>query len=155
MERHNRSSRFWPLGGRATALLLAVCVATGIAGGFVLHAAAMHPRAASEAFPAATADALGGDAVWPAGARPAPPFVLHDQSNRPVALSGQRGRAVLLAFMDSHCTRDCKLEGPMLGDALRQAGSRRPVTLLIVSVNPWQDTAASSRGAAARYRLGG
>jgi protein SCO1 len=148
-------SRVWPLGGRATALLLAACVTTGVAGGFALHAIGMHPRASTEALPTASANGLSGDAVWPAGARPAPPFVLHDQSNRPVALSAQHGRAVLLAFMDSHCTRDCKLEGPVLGDALRQAGSRRPVTVLIVSVNPWQDTAASSRGAAARYRLGG
>ncbi|HXE44609.1 MAG TPA: SCO family protein [Conexibacter sp.] len=155
MEPRSRSSRFWPLGGRATALLLAACVATGVAGGFVLHATSMRPHAASETFPAATANTLSGDAVWPAGARPAPPFVLRDQLNRPVALPGQRGRAVLLAFMDSHCTQDCKLEGPVLGDALRQAGTRRPVTLLVVSVNPWQDTAASSRSAAARYRLGG
>jgi len=155
METRSRSSHFWPLGGRTTALLLAACVVTGVAGGFVLHAVAMHPRASSETFRAAPANALSGDAVWPAGARPAPPFVLHDQSNRPVALSGQQGRAVLLAFMDSRCTRDCKLEGPVIGDAARQAGSRRPVTVLVVSVNPWQDTAASSRSAAARYRLGG
>jgi len=155
METPSRPSRFWPLGRRATALLLAAWVATGVGGGFALHALATHPRASSETFPVEPANALSGDAVWPAGARRAPPFVLHDQSNRPVALSGQHGRAVLLAFMDSRCTRDCKLEGPVLGDALRQAGRRRPVTLLIVSVNPWQDTAASSRSAAARYRLGG
>lgn len=154
METPSRFNRFWPLGGRATALLLAAAVATGVAGGFALHAISMHPRAPSEAVPAAT-NALSGDAVWPAAVRPAPQFTLRDQSNRLVALSGQRGRAVLLAFMDSHCTRDCKLEGPVIGDAARQAGSRRPVTVLVVSVNPWQDTAASSRSAAARYRLGG
>lgn len=155
METPRRPSRVRPLGGRATALLLAACAATGVAGGFALHATAMHPRASSEAFPVAPASALSGDAVWPARARPAPPFALRDQSNRLVALSGQRGRAVLLAFMDSRCTRVCKLEGPVIGDAARQAGSRRPVTVLVVSVNPWQDTAASSRSAAARYRLGG
>ncbi|MBS1869321.1 MAG: SCO family protein [Actinobacteria bacterium] len=118
---------------------------------------AARPRGSSGAgaFPAASANGLGGDAVWPAGTRPAPPFALHDQSNRRVALSGQHGRAVLLAFMDSHCTRECPLEGRTIGDALRQAGSRRPVTLLVVSVNPWQDTAASSRSAAARDRFGG
>ena len=58
-------------------------------------------------------------------------------------------------FMDSHCTRVCKLEGPTIGDALRQVGARRPVTLLVVSVNPWEDTAASSRSAGARYDFGG
>lgn len=155
METRSRGSRWWPLGARATALLLAACVATGAVGGFVLHATAMHPPAPSAAFPAGPASALSGDAVWAAGSRRAPPFALRDQSNRRVALSGQRGRAVLLAFMDSHCTRVCKLEGPTIRDALRQVGARRPVTLLVVSVNPWEDTAASSRSAGARYGFGG
>ena len=155
METHSRSSRWWPLGARATALLLAACVATGVAGGFALHALDTRPRASSVTFPTEPANALAGDAVWAAGARPAPPFALRDQSNRLVALAGKRGRAVLLAFMDSHCTRVCKLEGPTIRDALRQAGARRPVTLLVVSVNPWEDTAASSRSAGARYGFGG
>jgi len=151
----SRLSRWWPLGPHATGLLLAACVATGVAGGFALHVVAAHPRGASGAFPAAPANALGGDAVWAAGSRPAPPFALHDQANRRVTLSGQRGHAVLLAFMDSHCTRECPLEGRTIRDALRQVGARRPVTLLVVSVNPWQDTAASSRSAGARYGFGG
>lgn len=152
METPSRPSRFWPLGGRATALLIAACVATGVAGGFALHAIDTRPRASSAAV---SGGPLAGDAVWAAGARPAPPFALRDQSNRLVTLSGQHGRAVLLAFMDSHCTRVCKLEGPTIRDALRQVGARRPVTLLVVSVNPWEDTAASSRSAGARYRFGG
>jgi protein SCO1/2 len=106
-------------------------------------------------FPTAPAGALAGDAVWGPGRRPAPPFALRDQANRLVMLSGQRGRAVLLAFMDSHCTLVCKLEGPTIGDVMRQVGARRPVTLLVVSVNPWEDTAASSRSAGARYGFGG
>jgi protein SCO1 len=155
MEKPSRLSRWWPLGARATALLLAACVSTGAAAGFALHAIGRRPRPPAVVFPTEPANALSGDAVWAAGARPAPPFALRDQSNRLVALSGQRGRAVLLAFMDSHCTRVCKLEGPAIRDALRQAGARRPVTLLVVSVNPWEDTAASSRGAGARYGFGG
>lgn len=155
METRSRPSRRWPLGARATLLLLAACVATGVVGGFALHAIDTRPRAPSAAFPAARSSALAGDAVWAAGTRPAPPFALRDQTNRLVTLSGQRGRAVLLAFMDSHCTRVCKLEGPAIRDALRQVGARRPVTLLVVSVNPWEDTAASSRGAGARYGFGG
>lgn len=155
METRSRLSRWWPLGARASALLLAACVATGVAGGFALHAIATRPRAPSVAFPTEPANALAGDAVWAAGARPAPPFALRDQSNRLVALSGQHGRAVLLAFMDSHCKLVCKLVGPTIRDALRQVGARRPVTLLVVSVNPWEDTAASSRSAGARYGFGG
>jgi len=155
MGTHSRPPGRWPLGARTSALLLAAGVATGVAGGFALHALDMHTRAPSVQFPTEPANALAGDAVWAAGARPAPPFALRDQSNRLVALSGTRGRAVLLAFMDSHCARVCKLEGPTIRDALRQVGARRPVTLLVVSVNPWEDTAASSRGAGARYGFGG
>jgi protein SCO1/2 len=155
METRSRSSRFWPLGARATALLLAACVATGVGGGFVLHATATRPRPPSVVFPTEPANALSGDAVWPAGARPAPPFALHDQSHRLVTLAGQHGRAVLLAFMDSHCKLVCKLVGPTIRDAMRQVGARHPVTLLVVSVNPWEDTATSSRSAGARYGFGG
>jgi protein SCO1 len=155
METRSRPSRWWPLGPRASALLLAACVATGVTGGFALHAIDMRPGASPVAFPAEPANALAGDAVWAADTRPAPPFALRDQSNRLVTLSGKRGRAVLLAFMDSHCTRVCTLEGPTIRDALRQVGARRPVTLLLVSVNPWEDTAASSRSAGDHYGFAG
>lgn len=148
-------ARAWPLGARATVLLLGACVATGAAGGLVLHASAPRPRAPALSLPSATAGGLRGDAVWAPGRRPAPPFALRDQSNRLVSLADLRGRAVLLAFMDSHCRLVCKLEGPALRDVLARVGSRRPVTLLVVSVNPWQDTAASTRAAGARYDFGG
>ncbi len=152
METRSHFARVWPLGGRATALLLAACVATGVAGGFALHAIDTPPRPPAMVFPTEPANALAGDAVWGPGRRPAPPFALRDQSNRLVTLSAQRGRAVLLTFMDSQCKLVCTLEGPMLHQALQQLGPRRAaVTLLVVSVNPWQDTEASSRRVAARY----
>jgi protein SCO1/2 len=151
------TSRGWPLGARGTALLLAACVLTGVLGGLVLHAIDTRPRAASLALPssATAAGGLRGDAVWAPGRRPAPPFALRDQSNRLVTLAGLRGRAVLLAFMDSHCKLVCTLEGPAIRTVLRRVGTRRPVTLLVVSVNPWEDTAASTRAAGARYGFGG
>jgi peroxiredoxin len=40
----------------------------------------------------------------PVPARPAPGFTLTDQDGRTMSLSSFRGRAVVLEFMDPHCT---------------------------------------------------
>jgi protein SCO1/2 len=153
-----RRARGWPLGARATALLGTACLATGVAGALVLRAVGVG-RAGGAAPPvfvhSLPTGALQGDAVWPPGRRPAPQFALRDQSNRLVSLSGQRGRAVLLTFMDSRCKFICTLQGPAIARVLRRVGARRPVTLLVVSVNPWEDTAASSTAAGARWGFGG
>jgi protein SCO1/2 len=150
--------RAWPLRPAATFLLVLASAATGATGALVLHrAGALHPRAVTTppAFYAPRAGALSGDASWGPGRRPAPAFALRDQADRQISLRAQRGHPVLLAFMDSHCRFICTLEGPAIGDALRHVGAGRRVTLLVVSVNPGQDTAASSRAAAARYRFTG
>jgi cytochrome oxidase Cu insertion factor (SCO1/SenC/PrrC family) len=99
--------------------------------------------------------ALTGDAVWAAGERPAPPLALRDQSNQLVSLAGQRGHAVLLTFMDSHCRLICTLQGPSIAQVLRRTHAHGHVTLLVVSVNPWEDTAASSAAAGRRYGFPG
>lgn len=153
VQRSRLRARAWPLGARATALLAAACVVVGAAGGLALHGpGARRAGAPHVAFP--PSGGLRGDAVWPAGRRPAPAFTLRDQSGRTVSLSDQRGRAVLLAFMDSHCKLVCTREGPSLSDVQRRVGATR-MTLLVVSVNPWEDTAASSIEAATRWGLRG
>jgi len=138
-------------------LLVAACAAIGAAGALVLQGAAHHARPGTQSVSVASprAGALQGDAVWGPGRRLAPPFALRDQSNQPVSLSGQRGHAVLLAFMDSHCKFICTLQGPAIRSALHRLGTDRRVTLLVVSVNPWEDTASSTRAAGRRYRFGG
>lgn len=153
VQRSRLRARAWPLGARATALLAAACVVVGAAGGLALHGPGAR-RAGNLYSASLPSGALRGDAVWPAGRRRAPPFTLRDQSGRTVSLSDQRGRAVLLAFMDSHCKLICTLEGPSLSDVQRRVGAAR-MTLLVVSVNPWEDTVASSIAAAARWRLHG
>lgn len=153
VQRAGARTRVWPLGLPPTALLATACVAAGVAGGLALHSrGAQHAPAMQPA--SVAAGGLRGDAVWARGRRRAPPFVLRDQSNRLVSLSAQRGRAVLLAFMDSHCKLLCTLEGPAISRVLRHVRTG-PVTLLVVSVNPWEDTAASSRAAAAGWRIRG
>ncbi|MGZ4269967.1 MAG: SCO family protein [Solirubrobacteraceae bacterium] len=152
-QRFHLSARGWPLRARATALIATACVAAGAAGSLALNGSdARRARATPPAV--VPSGELRGDAVWPPGRRPAPAFTLRDQSGRAVSLSDQRGRAVLLAFMDSHCTRICTLEGPALRNVQRRVGAAR-LALLVVSVNPWQDTAASSIEAATRWGLRG
>jgi protein SCO1/2 len=151
-------ARTWPLGPAATFLLVLASAATGATGALALHRAGVpHPHAVTTpiASHAPPAGALRGDATWAPGRRLAPAFALRDQAGRQISLRAQRGHPVLLAFMDSHCRFICTLEGPTISDALRRVGAGRRVTLLVVSVNPWQDTAASSRAAAARYGLTG
>jgi protein SCO1 len=98
---------------------------------------------------------MHGQATWPAGERPAPPFELRDQDSRVVSLPDLRDRPVLLAFLDSRCVQQCPIAGRELGAMLTgmRAGDRP--TLLIVSVNPAGDTPASIRHAIASWRLAG
>jgi cytochrome oxidase Cu insertion factor (SCO1/SenC/PrrC family) len=149
-----RGPRGWPLGAPATALLVGACLVAGAAGGVALHRLRVsHTPAAVASLPS---HALAGDVTWPPGKRPAPAFTLRDQANRLVSLSSRRGRAVLLTFMDSQCKLLCTLQGPAIARVLHRAGLRsRRVSLMVVSVNPWEDTAASSHEAAARYGFAG
>jgi len=149
-------ARAWPLGARPTALLIAGCVAVGAAGGVALHGLRSPARpAAHAAAPALPTQALAADESWPAGSRQAPGFTLRDQSGRLVSLASRRGHPVLLTFMDSRCKLLCTLQGPAIGRALRRAAVPRGVSLMVVSVNPWEDTAGSTRLAGARYGFGG
>ncbi len=68
---------------------------------------------------------------------PAPGFGLTDQNGRPVALSGLRGKVVLLTFLDPVCVTDC----PLIAQEFRQAAqllgpARGKVELVAVDVNP-------------------
>lgn len=98
---------------------------------------------------------LHGQASWAAGERRAPRFELPDQNGRVVSLAKLRSHPVLLTFLDSRCVDQCPIAGRQLGTILRgMAPGDRP-TLLIVSVNPAEDTPASIRRAMAAWRLAG
>jgi protein SCO1/2 len=92
---------------------------------------------------------LRAQITWPAGTKPAPGLSLRDQGGGTVSLRSLRGRVVLLTFLDSKCTRECPLEGRVLGDVLRGTKGTRAETV-VVSVDPWGDTPASARTFAAR-----
>jgi cytochrome oxidase Cu insertion factor (SCO1/SenC/PrrC family) len=73
----------------------------------------------------------------PAGGRPAPNFSLLDQFGRRVTLSQFRGKAVLLAFVDSHCTTVCPLTTLSMVQSLRLLGAAaRHVQLVGIDANP-------------------
>jgi protein SCO1/2 len=86
------------------------------------------------------------DEIWAPGARPAPGFTLRDVGGRPITLSEQRGRIVLLTFLDSACRQTCPVEGAELSQTLRQFDRSTPLTLMVVSVQPGADTVASVGG---------
>jgi protein SCO1/2 len=124
-----------------------VAAAIGIGAGVAIHFSVR----SADAKPALHLPALHGQAVWPAGTRRAPPLVLPDQRGRLVSLTSQRGRTLVIAFMDSRCHQVCPLEGRALAAAVQGLPARLRPTLLAVSVDPWADTPASARAAARKW----
>ena len=96
---------------------------------------------------------LNGQAIWPAGFRRAPDFSLSDQSGETFSLASSRGRSVVLMFMDSRCHQECPLEGRALSAGLRTVPTAQLPLVVVVSVNPWEDTPASAHRAMRRFGL--
>ena len=86
---------------------------------------------------------LVGAITIPEGSTPAPDFRLRDQIGAPITLQGLRGQVVVVAFLDSHCTESCPVEGAQLAMAQRRLGDRARFVLVVISVNPERDTASS------------
>jgi cytochrome oxidase Cu insertion factor (SCO1/SenC/PrrC family) len=124
-------------------LLILVAGTIGIAIG--LAAALVHRSRGSAPRPSP----LRAQITWPAGLKAAPGLALRNQKGAAVSLQGLRGRVVLLTFLDSRCTRECPIEGRVLGDVLRGIKGTG-AHALVVSVDPWADTPASARAFAAR-----
>lgn len=136
--------------GRGTAVLAVVAAAlVGIVTGLTVHRLASGTSAPSHL------SGYRGQAIWSAGARPAPDFALPDQTGRRTELGSLRGRPVVLAFMDSRCHEQCPLEGRALAAGLRQVPAAERPVLLVVSVDPWADTPGSARAAMRHWGLAG
>ncbi|HVB86059.1 MAG TPA: SCO family protein, partial [Candidatus Dormibacteraeota bacterium] len=72
-----------------------------------------------------------------AGDIPAPNFVLRDQLGRETSLAQFRGKVVLIAFVDSHCTTICPLTTESMVEALRLLGpAAADVQLIGINANP-------------------
>jgi cytochrome oxidase Cu insertion factor (SCO1/SenC/PrrC family) len=115
----------------------------------------LHRVLSASAAPAALAlPTMHGQANWLPGKRPAPGFMLPDQNGRLVSLHAQRGRAVVVAFMDPLCKRECPTEGRELGATEQQLAPAQRSALLIVSVNPLA-TGADAKRADANWHIPG
>lgn len=134
------------LGRLALALVAIGALGIAIGGGLALLRCGASSRT--------VASALHGEATWPAGARPAPALTgLHDQTGQPFSLASLHGQTAVIAFLDSHCTAACPLQGRALAAAEQSLPqSRRPV-LVAVSVDP-SDTPASASAAIRKWGLG-
>ena len=135
---------------RVLVALIAAAAAIGVGIGTAL--ALVHRSSAPVL---AAAPALHAQATWPVRAKPAPDFRLRDQRGRQVTLSAQRGRVVLLTFLDSRCTQECPIQGRLLADVQRRLGTRMRAELLVVTVDPWADTRRSARAFAAKAHWSG
>ena len=118
-------------------LLLAVAMVLAIA---VRHhrqavAAELRPSGIPPSVPTSLANLMG---LSPVPATPAPGFLLTDQHRRRLALTRFRGRAVVLEFMDSHCTTICPLVAEELIAAYHDLGPlAAKVVFAAVNVNPY------------------
>jgi protein SCO1/2 len=125
--------------GRILAVVVAAGIAVVIALTIALHRGSARSPGPTNPLP------LRAQAVWGAHAKPAPALVLKNQNGGFVSLNSERGRPVLLTFLDSHCRQACPVEGRLLGQVWHQRAAQFHAVLLVVSVNPWEDTPHSAR----------
>jgi cytochrome oxidase Cu insertion factor (SCO1/SenC/PrrC family) len=128
---------------RRRGVAVALAATAGVAIGVTLALARSSGSASHEG------SRLHGLIVWRHGARPAPALSLRDEAGRMLSLRSQHGRVVLLTFLDSRCRSACPLDGRRLGTLERDLRGSR-AELLVVSVDPWADTARSAKAFAAR-----
>ncbi|MDQ2742440.1 MAG: SCO family protein [Chloroflexota bacterium] len=94
---------------------------------------------------AAPVAVLRGTEVFPRGMHPAPAFALRDQTGVVVSPRTLRGQVVTITFLDSSCVQECPVAGRALAATQRLLGSRSPLHLVVISVNPGHDTPQSAR----------
>jgi cytochrome oxidase Cu insertion factor (SCO1/SenC/PrrC family) len=75
--------------------------------------------------------------TWKAGQHRAPDFALRDQTGAPISLAANRGRPVILTFIDPVCTSLCPLEAKVLNQVEQQLPAAKRPLIVSVSVNPW------------------
>jgi cytochrome oxidase Cu insertion factor (SCO1/SenC/PrrC family) len=135
---------------RLAGFLLAVA-ALGVGVGFGVHR--LTARTAVAPATVSTRFGMHGEAAWAEGARRAPVIdTLRDQTGKLFSLASLRGRSVAVVFFDSHCNRQCPLEGRELAAIERSLPAAQRPVLVAFSVNP-RDTPASVRTAAGAWGL--
>jgi cytochrome oxidase Cu insertion factor (SCO1/SenC/PrrC family) len=127
--------------GRPAVVAVALGVSVALAAALVAVILSLSgPRPASSAGQAQVSRMASNPNVDPGTALPgtvAPGFTLTDQFGAPVSLRQFRGRAVVIAFVDSRCTNVCPLTTWSMTAALSMLGpAARHVQLLGIDANP-------------------
>jgi cytochrome oxidase Cu insertion factor (SCO1/SenC/PrrC family) len=90
----------------------------------------------------------------PVPATPAPGFTLTDQAGRTLSLASFKGRAVVLEFMDPHCTDICPLVSLEFTDAYHDLGATAShVVFVAVNVNPYHRGVSDMAAYSAEHQL--
>ena len=90
-----------------------------------------------------------------AGGRTAPNFTLQDDTAKPWALAGQRGKVVLLTFGFTHCADTCPATIGKLAQMTRALGARgHDAEIAFVTVDPARDTPPALHRFVARFEPG-
>ncbi len=129
--------------------MVAVAAVLGVALGLGVHSLAKTGSSGS------SLPEIRGQAIWPSGVRKAPQITLADSSGKRFSLSSLHGRPAIVTFMDSHCHAECPLEGRALAAGFRRIPAAERPVVVVVSINPWEDTPASARRAIKRFGLAG
>ncbi|MGP0049000.1 MAG: SCO family protein [Solirubrobacteraceae bacterium] len=143
--------------GVAAAVPVLILTAPGRPGR-VAGAGAGDPAAATGgAAPASAADAADAAAgtpfTWPEGSRRAPAFRLSDQNGRPVSIGGDRGRPVIITFIDPLCRNLCPLAAQVLDQVDRTLPPARRPAIIAVSVDVYANSRADLLQDFDRWRL--
>jgi cytochrome oxidase Cu insertion factor (SCO1/SenC/PrrC family) len=133
-------------------ILVAACAAllTGVASYLLVsqreqQAALLRPAGIPASVSTQLADLMQLSPVPP---QAAPGFTLTDQHGRTLSLASLRGHAVVLEFMDPHCTDICPIVSAEFIDAYRDLGGAAGRAMFVaVNVNPYY----RSTGAMAAY----
>jgi protein SCO1/2 len=89
-------------------------------------------------------------AAYPRQTTPAPDFTLVDQHGATLSLGAVKGRPVVLTFVFAHCQTVC----PLVVETLKQASrDPAPVSVLLVTLDPWRDTPSVLPGIASQWRV--
>jgi len=133
--------RRFPAPSRLQIVLTAVAVVVLATAGTVAVVTKSSTTSPANALPASQVNLMG---LTNAGNRVAPDVTLTDQHGAAVSLASLRGKAVVLEFMDPHCTDICPIISQELVDAYRDLGpSASKVAFVAVNVNPYYTSRAA------------
>ena len=114
-------------------------------------AAELRPSGIPSSVSTSLADLMG---LSPVPVRSAPGFTLTDQHGLDLAMSGLRGKVVVLEFMDPHCTDICPLVSAEFVDAYRDLGPLAgKVVFAAVNVNQYHTGVSDVAAFSAEHQL--